>query len=100
MFRLILMLAISLSVALIVLKIFRSFGTIFRIDIKHERPTLSGTIPGRAWSEVRPFLVELPLPKRCHIIGVRDETRFQLVFSENVNEGLRQRIRNFLYLNL
>ena len=98
MVRLILIVSVVAAIAYVVSKIFRGFGTIFRIDIRNGRAEIRGTVPGHAWSDVRAFLRELPLPDRCHIVGIHEEPRFRLQFSSNIAEGVRQRIRNYLYL--
>lgn len=71
--------------------------TRFRIDIRDSRAEIRGAVPGLPWSDVRAFLRDLPLPARCQIIGVRDRSRFRLVFSRNIAEGSRQRIRNYFF---
>ncbi len=98
MIRLIFIALLITAVTVLVSKVFRGLGALFRIDIRKSHAEIRGTIPGHAWSDVRAFLKELSLPDRCHIIGVREEPRFRLIFSDNIDEGTRQRIRNFLYL--
>ena len=71
--------------------------TRFRIDIRGSRAEIRGSVPGHPWSDVRAFLRDLPLPARCHIVGVRAQSRYRLVFSSNIAEGPRQRIRNYFF---
>jgi hypothetical protein len=99
MYRLIFMILIVAVIAWLIHQAVRQYSTLFRIEVQDKRFELKGTIPGHAWSDVRTFLATLPLPGRCHIEGARDELRFRLAFSGNIDEGTKQRIRNFLYLS-
>ena len=94
----------TLFIAILVAAVLYAFArlllrlrTRFRIDIRGARAEIRGSVPGHPGSDVRAFLRDLPLPARCHIIGVRDQSRFRLVFSRNIAEGSRQRIRNYFF---
>ena len=98
--RLIFIIVIAAPIIWLVVRMLRDFGSVFRIEIRHRNATIRGAVPGRSWPEVRGFLADLPLPNRCTITGLPDGKRFRLVFSGDMDDAVRQRIRNFLYLNL
>jgi hypothetical protein len=100
MTRVILMVVFMAAALFILKRAIDRARSVFRIDVLQGRLKLTGTIPGRSWSEISEFLKTLPLPRRCHIVGLPAQQRFALTFSGNINEDTRQRIRNFLYLNL
>jgi hypothetical protein len=88
---------IAVLIVLILRGIFSS--AVFRIRVTGRDILLSGNIPGRPWPEVRDFLRSLNLPRGTVITGYPDESRFRLGFNQHLDEGIRQRIRNFLYLS-
>ena len=100
MIRLIFIALIATLIMWFLVRILRNFGSVFRIEIRRRSATIRGAVPGRSWPEVRGFLADLPLPDRCTITGIPDGKRFRLVFSGDMDDAVRQRIRNFLYLNL
>ena len=81
-------------------KVVDDAGVIFKISVKNGVPKLRGTLPGRSWLEVKDFLAGLYLPSGSSISGVPDAKRFRLVFSDDISESQKQRIRNFLYFGL
>jgi hypothetical protein len=91
---------IVLVIAVVVILVLRGVfsSAVFRIRVAGRDLLLQGNIPGRSWSEVRDFLRSLNLPPGTVITGYPDASRFRLEFGRHLDEGTRQRIRNFLYL--
>ena len=97
MIRLVGLILFIALIVLIIMKLRRG-GSLFRIKMASNRLTLQGKIPGWGWGEVREFLESLNLPSGTTIDGYPDGRRFRLQFSGHLNDGTRQKIRNFLYL--
>ena len=97
------MIRVLLMVAIVVLVVamLRSLGRgsrLFDIRVTGRGFAHRGSVPGWAWSDVLEFLRSQKLPPGCTIRGVPEDDRFRLEFSGPIDEGTRQKIRNFMYL--
>jgi hypothetical protein len=94
--------AVILVAAVIVwiLKAAVSRNRLFEIRVTSGGVEIRGSVRGSARSDVREFVEGLHLPSGARIRGYSNNGHVRLGFNRAVPESQRQRIRNFLLLNM